>query len=244
MIDDQEIREVAARLAVPERQVRRDHLLSHVISGMAGAEGVVLIGGTTLNRTHLPDVRLSEDLDLHLLDGSADALLDRTRRTVRLEFPGITVISRASRGDVVTYVLGVDDLRVQVQVVLRRHEWMQLPSQPMPVRLKYSDLQDSVELSIPTIDAFCAMKLSAYLDRKASRDLFDLMELVRIGSLGAESLALVRVLLGRSILPQEFQTCPTAEEWEVELAHQVADPGLPADALEMVRNTLAFQLDW
>lgn len=244
MIDDQEIRDVAARLAVPERQVRRDHLLSHLISGMTGAEGVVLIGGTTLNRTHLPDVRLSEDLDLHLLDGSADEVLDRTRRAVRLEFPGIIVVSRASRGDVVTYVLGVDALRVQVQVVLRRHEWMQLPLQRMPVRLKYSDLQESVELTTPTIDAFGAMKLTAYVDRTASRDLFDLMELVKAGSLGAESMALVRVLLGRSILPQEFQTCPTAEEWEAELAHQVADPGFPTDALEMVRNKLAVQFEW
>ena len=244
MIDDQGIRDVAARLRVPERQVRRDHLLSHLIAGVAGADGVIFVGGTALHRTHLPDVRLSEDLDLHLLDGGADELVDRAKDAVRLEFPGIDVTSRTSRGDVVTYALSVDGLQVQVQVILRRHEWMQLPVQCMPVRLKYPDLRDSVELSIPTIEAFGAMKLTAYIDRAASRDLFDLRELVKVGALGTETLDLVRVLLGRSILPQEFLTCPTEEQWDVELAHQVADPGFPAAALSVVRNTLAIDLDW
>ena len=244
MIDDREIREVAAQLGVPERQVRRDHLLSHLIDGVADVGDVVLIGGTALNRTHVPDARLSEDLDVHLIDGKADEVLDRTKRAVRLEFPGIAVISRASNGDVVTYVLGVDALRVQVQVILRRHEWILLPAQTTPVRLRYSDLEDSVDVAVPTIDAFGAMKLAAYVDRAAPRDLFDLMELVKVGSLGAGSIALMRVLLGRSILPQEFQTGPTAEEWEVELAHQVTDPGSPVESLVIVRDALAAQLGW
>ena len=125
MIDDQEIRDAASRLRVPVRQVRRDHLLSHLIAGVAGAEGVIFVGGTALHRTHLPDMRLSEDLDLLVLDGGADELVERAKSAVRLEFPGMDVTTRTSRGDVVTYVLTADDLQVQVQVILRRHEWMQ-----------------------------------------------------------------------------------------------------------------------
>ena len=207
-------------------------------------DGVIFVGGTALHRSHLPDLRLSEDLDLHVLDGGADELVERAKSAVRLEFPGMDVTSRTSRGDVGTYALSVDDLQVQVQVILRRTEWMSLPVQCMPVRLKYPDLRDSVELSVPTIEAFGAMKLTAYIDRAASRDLFDLRELAKSGALGTESLNLVRALLGRSILPQEFLTCPTDEQWDVELAHQVADPGLPGAALAIVRKTLAIELDW
>lgn len=244
MIDDREIRGAAALLGVPERQVRRDHLLSHLIDGVAGAESVIFVGGTTLNRTHLPDVRLSEDLDLHLVEGDADKLVDRATNAVRLEFPGIAVISSSSRGGVVTYALSVDDLRVQVQVILRRHEWMRLPSQLMSVRLKYSDLPHSVELPVPTIDAFGAMKLTAYVERAAARDLFDLRQLAQAGALGADCMALVRVLLGRSILLHEFRNSPTDQQWVVELGSQVADPGLPGDALAVVSDTLAVELGW
>lgn len=196
MIDDQEIRARAARLKVPESQVRRDHLLSHLINALDGKDGLVFLGGTALNRTHLPDVRLSEDLDLHLLEGNVDELVDHLLDAVRLEFPGFTQISGATRGDVATHVLGVDELRVQIQVIARRAEWARLRVASMPVRLKYPDLPDSVNMIVPTTESFGAMKLVAYVDRAAPRDLFDLRELAERDALNGASVTLAREALG------------------------------------------------
>src|SRR5207245_733759 len=56
----------AARFGVADEQVRRDHLISHILAAAATLEGagLVFFGGTALARTHLPAFRLSEDVDL------------------------------------------------------------------------------------------------------------------------------------------------------------------------------------
>src|ERR1035437_7763140 len=59
--------QVAARFGVGMEQVRRDHLISHVLAAISSAvstEELVFFGGTALSRTHLADARLSEDIGL------------------------------------------------------------------------------------------------------------------------------------------------------------------------------------
>lgn len=244
MIDDQEIRDRATSLGVPESQVRRDHLLSHLIQGLTGVDEVVFVGGTALNRTHLQDVRLSEDADLHLLDGTSDDLIDHLISAVRLEFPGLTPASTQARGDVTTTLLSVDQLRVSIQVIRRRHQWLDLPATPTKVRLYYSDLPTNTEIAVPTPASFVAMKLSAYVDRNAPRDLFDLRQLVEHGAFSEEALALVSKLMGRLLVKEEFLSAPTEDQWSNELAHQVGDPGRPEDAFDIVFARLGQLMDW
>src|SRR5262245_28104247 len=57
---------VAEQFGVATEQVERDHLISHLLGLLSREFGdrVHFIGGTALARTHLPDGRLSEDIDL------------------------------------------------------------------------------------------------------------------------------------------------------------------------------------
>jgi predicted nucleotidyltransferase component of viral defense system len=56
----------------PVSQVQRDHLLSHVLARLPDlVPGATFSGGTALCRTHLPDWRLSEDIDLLVDDRDA-----------------------------------------------------------------------------------------------------------------------------------------------------------------------------
>ena len=87
MIDDREVRQRAEAAGVPTGQIVKDHLLSHLIHGLQAITNVTFIGGTALNRTHLDDLRLSEDLDLLLLEGDPSVIVDALLRMVRLEFP-------------------------------------------------------------------------------------------------------------------------------------------------------------
>ena len=69
MLDQEELIAVADRFGVAEEQVRRDHLISHVLAVLPQiAPGVLFVGGTALARTHLAEPaaggRLSEDIDL------------------------------------------------------------------------------------------------------------------------------------------------------------------------------------
>jgi hypothetical protein len=67
---------VADRFGVDMEQVRRDHLISHLLGAIAAhasTDDVVVFGSTAFSRTCLTDARLSEDLDL-VDAGALDAL--------------------------------------------------------------------------------------------------------------------------------------------------------------------------
>src|SRR5699024_2910655 len=66
MLDEDEAINSAQKFGVAESQVRRDHVISHVLGALAVSveDDVDCFGGTALTRIHLPDMRLSEDIDL------------------------------------------------------------------------------------------------------------------------------------------------------------------------------------
>jgi hypothetical protein len=88
------------------------------------------------------------------------------------------------------------------------------------------------------------MKFTAYVERYAPRDLFDLHALAERGLLTAHTVQLTKRLLGRHLVPQEFERVPDPEVWSTELAHQVADPGSPEEAFEAVRDALVQLYGW
>ena len=69
MLESDELVTVASAYGVADGQVRRDHLISHVLLALSTADvPVTFFGGTALARTFLTDpeigARLSEDIDL------------------------------------------------------------------------------------------------------------------------------------------------------------------------------------
>jgi hypothetical protein len=64
---DEDVEWVMDQFGVAYEQVARDHVISQVLAGLAASElrdKLILFGGTALSRTHLPGLRLSEDIDL------------------------------------------------------------------------------------------------------------------------------------------------------------------------------------
>ena len=73
---------VAQQFGVAPEQVERDHLISYLLAFLSERFGdrIHFIGGTALARTHLPNGRLSEDIDLIAVD---------SRRTVAEELDDV-----------------------------------------------------------------------------------------------------------------------------------------------------------
>jgi predicted nucleotidyltransferase component of viral defense system len=70
LLSNAELADVAALFGVAEEQVRRDHLISHLLNAPASLDlPLTFFGGTALARTHLTEPstggRMSEDIDLH-----------------------------------------------------------------------------------------------------------------------------------------------------------------------------------
>ncbi len=180
MITRNEITTLATHFGVPEPQIVRDHLISHVLAALAQLpaptrDTVTFFGGTALCRTWLPDLRLSEDIDL-LVETPAVGpdLTNIITRVLRRDFPDHQWLHLETRHQVATWELVAADLRVRTQLVQWRHGWHVIPTILTPVLLRYSDLPVTAELTVPTPNGFAAMKLLAWFDRQTPRDLYDL----------------------------------------------------------------------
>ncbi len=77
-VDPDERDSVATQFGVSAEQVERDHLISHLLAFLSRDFGdrIHFIGGTALARTHLPDGRLSEDIDLVAVGSRRDVAND------------------------------------------------------------------------------------------------------------------------------------------------------------------------
>lgn len=247
MIERDEIAIVAGRFGAPDSQVVRDHLISHVLAALASLpnalfEQVTFFGGTALCRTWCPDLRLSEDIDLLIEtpDITEDLVL-HVSRMLRREFPEHSWQQLGSRHEVETRSLSVSDSMVQVQFVQWRHAWKGVPRTLTPVLLRYSDLPTSVRMAVPTPTGFAAMKLAAWLDRRAPRDLFDLAALAEAGHIDHGALGLARSIIGFIPSPESLgQKVPKSVEraWQTELGHQLGNARSAVECLNVVRASL------
>jgi predicted nucleotidyltransferase component of viral defense system len=234
MIDEEEIEKNAELFDVPLATIVKDHAISHAlfclsqIIGKDAGKKVLFYGGTALNRTHFTDFRLSEDIDLMINEYPAwiKIMQPQLLAFMRKVFPKAQWKNEHNGDGIWTLNLECEvNITIQIQCVEPRMRWEiydQHVSQT-EVKLRYSDLPDTVLFNVPSAEAFVAMKLCAWIDRSAARDLADLNELAKLGSITKVALDLAKdvygtrfttATLGRSVPPSVIR------QWKVDLAHQ------------------------
>lgn len=243
MLDPAEEIAIAERFGVARDQVRRDHLISHLLAtlGARFADRVIFFGGTALSRSFVPDGRLSEDIDLIAVDSRrdvAEALETTLVRANRREFPGLrwTPLLSSVR-DVDPAVLSTTDgINVRVQL-LGRTGYPSWPTVSRDLVQRYSDAPPAT-LPVPTQAAFAAWKTVAWLDRGASRDLFDLWSLARLGAIDEEAADLFTRFGPTNKPPDDrvFSVAPDEHAWRRDLDAQTRLTITAADALVRVRD--------
>lgn len=233
---------IAERFGVEIEQVRRDHLLSHVLAAISAgipADDVVFFGGTALSRTYLAESRLSEDIDLI-------ARLPRARVATAIEAAvarGLArshgrvswrpALSATSGSQAATLsVDGVDGIQVQL-LAGDGYTW---PTEVRDIEQRYSDAPPA-RLRTLTAPAFAAAKLAAWMDRRAPRDLYDQWALSERGHIDAVAFdVFVRHgPMGRQPTDWVFASGPDEETWRRALGHQTRLTISAAGALAAVR---------
>lgn len=237
MISVAEVAEIGGRHGVPESQIWRDWVVSHLLHALGEIQhetSVVFYGGTALCRTWCRDLRYSEDVDLLVVDfpGAADLIQRRLTRLVRRELPDLSWGPPLRTNRTITTNALTENRTVKVQFVEQRPREDQIPTTIAPVTLRYSDLPATVDLRVPTAEGFAAMKLMAWHQRQAPRDLFDLAALAEIGAITAAALDLTEHVsgtrIGSRVLNQKLPP-RVLSEWNTQLAHQLREP-MSADA--------------
>lgn len=249
MLDPAELADTAAEFGVDDDQVRRDHLISHILHALSTttvADRLMFFGGTALARTFLTGGRLSEDIDLsgHHRARLASVLERELPRALRREFPGTQwVTSLVGQPDTAPAVLRTrEGLQVRVQLLSaeQRFSW---PTETRAIDQRYSDVPASA-LRVPTLPAFVAMKTIAWADRHAERDLYDLNALAQIDAITPQAADLVKAATGVRVAPHMFDRPPNTQRWTEQLAHQTRRLPDSTECLNRVRTAYARTLKW
>lgn len=248
MLDPDELANVADTFGVDDAQVQRDHLISHLLHALSTLEidGLLFFGGTALARTHLPNGRLSEDIDLSAPDRAtaAKTLHNALPRTLRREFPTLDwKVPLTSVRDTDPALLGTaDGIQVRIQLLAAKHMFT-WPAETRPIEVRYTDAP-ATTLSVPTLSAFVAMKTTAWADRHAERDLYDLNALANLGAIDQQAADLVKAATGVHVASHMFNRLPDEQQWQDQLAHQTRDLPSPKECLDTVRTAYARAMHW
>lgn len=243
VLDERERFDVEEAFGVDSLQVERDHVISHTLAAIAtiGTDDALFFGGTALSRTHFPDLRLSEDIDLIAL-GDRKEIGDRIEAAITRELRrslGVVTFTpriRDARHSAPT-VMSVGGVRIQIQL-LRAEGFTGWPTEVVEIEQRYSDAPPAV-LRVPTGAGFVASKLSAWHDREAPRDLYDLWAMAEVGMIDAEAAAVfgrVGPLTRASAV--SFARIPSPEEWNAALEHQCLVQVTAVKAAERVKTAL------
>ncbi|MGH3911491.1 MAG: nucleotidyl transferase AbiEii/AbiGii toxin family protein, partial [Pseudonocardiaceae bacterium] len=242
MLDPYELQEIAARFGVDESQVRRDHLISHLLAALSAelADSVIFFGGTALARSVLPDGRLSEDVDLIAVGprrNVAEQLTTAIPRALRREYPGLTWSPSPTQGQTTDPAILHSPDRVAVRIqLLSAPGYPNWPTEQVDLVQRYSDTQPAV-LTVPTPRGFVAAKAAAWHDRRASRDLWDLWALTERGHLTVEAADLYARIgpTNRRPEPKDYTEPPAQDRWERDLGGQTQLTVTAAEAITVVR---------
>lgn len=245
MIGRAERSEWAASFGVAPEQIERDHLISHLLAALGEdtEPDEVFYGGTALCRSHLERTRLSEDVDLlHPNPGERiDAIQRRLRTALRREFPDLEWSGSERGPERASALVRTGDV-APIRLDVRRPDavaqfWEFTATK---VYLRYRDLPDTATLRCPTLETFAAMKMAAWSDRHAPRDLFDLAGLSDLGALTPVAERRLRGAGGRGFLAVDFTAVPrsTLTAWETELGAQVGNLPTPEACADRVLRSI------
>lgn len=244
VLDPQERLAVEHQFNVGTRQVIRDHLISHALAAIAAAaqDDVVFFGGTALSRALLPNLRLSEDIDLIAL-GNRREIGERIQSAITRRFlrPFGRAIFHPPLGTAPhpqPSILEVKRTRIQVQLV-SSEGYPPWPRELANLEQRYSD-SPPAQLQVLTPSAFVASKLAAWNDRHTPRDLYDLWALAEAGWITSEAAALYgRYGQHTNVSKIEFNEMPSEDEWEASLSHQCVIETTPEHAAFVVSRAIA-----
>lgn len=247
VLDESERLAIEGRFGVGFEQVARDHVISHVLAAIASVttDDVVFFGGTALSRTHLSDLRLSEDIDLIAL-GDRRAIGDRIEsaitRQVRRTLGAVQFAPRLrDTRHPEPAVMQIGDVRIQIQL-LAAEGYPAWPTEVVDIEQRYSDASPA-RLRVLTPAAFVAAKLSSWSDRLAPRDLYDLWAMAELGMVDRNAVGLFGAFGPyTSAAKVPFGAIPSATEWDAALGHQGIIRIGPQDAAIAVRQAIQLAL--
>lgn len=181
MIDKRELLEKARERKLNLGMIEKDYVLGWLLFGFSKTR-LVFKGGTALSKTYFPHIwRLSEDLDFSLKGNFDDIEVEEVLRFVK-EGSGIKFRLK-SKYENPEYL----QLKIQYHALLGKN-WIKVDvtkervvEKPLkkPLKKVYSDYPD-FDVKVMQLEEIFAEKLRALLERKKSRDYYDVWKMLSL----------------------------------------------------------------
>jgi predicted nucleotidyltransferase component of viral defense system len=236
--------EVRQSFGVSDEQVLRDYAISHILAAISSNEQLndclLFFGGTALNRTVL-NSRLSEDIDLLVLEGKRSQLGELLIKTIepvlRRTIGPVRWVTQFGRKPVDPAQLllrGSTPVKLQLLTTDFFTGW---PFKPTTVHQRYADAPPA-NLFVPQAESFAGWKTASWYERHAPRDLYDLSELAKAGYVNSQAAELFERFGPTGATPQSwmFEKAPSESEWQIELSHQTILQITAQEALRTVKT--------
>ena len=211
-------------MTVSSEYFEKTHLLMDVLPDVAKESSFALKGGTAINMFYRDMPRISVDIDLTWLPiaerssslKDIDHALDRIAVLINEEHSGITT-QRAKIGKItnprILIVRGETLIKIETSTVVRGTV---LPHCRMATSKAATKQFRSIEMNVVSSEDLYAGKISAALDRKHPRDLFDVMILYEDGGITDDLFRVFMVYAACSRRPMHELLSPTKpiqEDW-------------------------------
>jgi len=162
--------------------MEKDYVLGWLLFGFSHLENMVFKGGTALSKIYFPEIwRLSEDLDLSLLESEFSSVIQRVEKIFGLiEKASQIELKLKSKFSSPEYL----QLKIQyhaiigknwVKVDITKNDLVEKPSL-RAVQKGYSDYPD-FRIKVESVEEIFCSKIRAVIERKKCRDYFDLWKL-------------------------------------------------------------------
>lgn len=195
---------------MPAITVERDYVLAHVIAALGSLDenhGLVFKGGTALRLCYFEDYRYSADLDFSVVDDE----IDGAHATIE------TALSRVTGAVEGLNLTSDEPKRIAYQGPLGRQRFLKiditddelvLNVDTMCLLPRWSDLPDSIAVSVYPLVEIAGEKLRCVMQRMQCRDLFDLWFLFENGSINPSDVEnnFRQKATHRNLNPRDFKT--------------------------------------
>jgi predicted nucleotidyltransferase component of viral defense system len=184
LIDRRELLAESKERNLPLGIIEKDYVLGWLLFGISNIKGLVFKGGTALSKIHFPRLwRLSEDIDL-VFSGDFSEITERLALVFNeiKQKSGISLVLKRQHSNP-EYL----QLKIQYAAILGKN-WAKVDvtrEAPMDkvsrmrVAQTYSDYPD-FRIAAESLEEIGAEKLRSLLERKKSRDFYDVWRLLQI----------------------------------------------------------------
>jgi predicted nucleotidyltransferase component of viral defense system len=180
-MDLSELRRISAKEELSLNFIAKDERISSILAGLQGIEGIILKGGTAINRVYLKNKRFSEDIDFDITSkGNAKQILPKTKGIVK-KLGGFRTAKPRIMRDTIRYDLYYTNPLEHQDRIMLEFKPTKKPQAHSRRIVNFGFVpHEAALLEVYDIEALINQKIDCMMNRTEGKDFYDLYHLLEL----------------------------------------------------------------